>query len=373
MKRFLSVTISLLLVSTTVHAGGISQPDHSASAIGVANAFVATADDASAIAYNPAGMAWQSGVSVLGGIVLPYRDSSVRLPAGIGANQSAEPTVGSIYATWSPLDSYWSAGFGFSPLYQVNNEWSNAFGAASGITKITVDHASFDSAYAINSSLAVGLGADWYITRANLTQGTQAFNGTDFTSFGGHASLKWKFMPAWSMGLMARSGTKINISGQANNQLSFKLPDEFTAGIAHDFSEVWRLETDVKWTRWSAMDNLNVVGGGIITQPNALNLKDTITVMAGLTWTWLPNSQLRIGYAYDQGANRTATYNPAVADQDGHRMSIGAGGDLAGMHFDIAYSYIYFIKRTATGLPQFAGTYRDRKQAFAFSVSKRFE
>jgi len=369
MKRFLSVTISMLLVSTAADAGGFSQPDQAAPATGVANAFVATADDPSAIIYNPAGMAWQSGVSVMAGLVLPYRDSSVRVPAGIGQNKGAEPTIGSIFATWAPLDSYWSAGFGFSPLYQINNDWSDAFGTAAGITKITVDHASFDAAYAMNSDLAVALGADWYITRANLTQGVQNFDGTDFAGFGGHASLKWKFMPAWSLGLMARSGSKINVSGQGNNQLSMKLPDEFTAGIAHDFADVWRLETDVKWTRWSSLDNLSVTGTA--PQTNTLDLRDTFTIMTGLTWTWHPESQFRIGYAYDQAANRSAGYHPIVADQDGHKLSIGAGGSVMGMHIDLAYSYTFYRKATATGA--FAGTYRDRRQVIALSATKRFE
>jgi len=371
MKRFISVTISIMLASTTAYAGGFSQPDQSASAIGVANAFVATADDPSAVIYNPAGMAWHSGISVMAGVVLPYRDSSVRVPAGVGPNNGTEPTVGSIFATWAPIDSYWSAGFGFAPLYLANNEWSDAFGAAAGITKITVDHATIDAAYAINSSLALGLGADWYVTRANLTQGAQSFDGNDFASFGGHASLKWKFMPSWSLGLMARSGSKITISGQTADELSFTLPDEFTAGIAHDFADVWRLEVNGKWTRWSSLDNLNVVTGGVVTQANRLDLKDTFTIMTGLTWTWRPDSQFRIGYAYDQGANRSAGYHPVIADQDGHKLSLGAGGSFMHMHFDLAYSYTYYQKATTTGA--FAGTYRDRRQTIALSAIKHFE
>ncbi len=369
MKRFLSITISMLLTSTTAYAGGFELPNQSASALGVSNAFVATANDASAIAYNPSGIAWQSGLSVQVGLATPYRDSSVKVAGGIGPNMGTEAMVGSIYAGWAPLDSAWAVGFGFSPLYQINNEWSQAFGAAAGATKVTIDHASLDAVYAINSDLAVGLGGDWYLTRADLTQGGKAFKGHDWASFGGHASLKWKFMPAWSAGLMLRSGSKISMSGAANDQLSFKLPDQVSAGIAHDFADVWRVEVDAKWTRWSSLKNFNVTG--VSAQSNPLSLKDTFSIMTGLTWTWRPNTQFRIGYAYDQGANKAAGFNPLMADQDGHQASLGAGGDLIGMHFDLAYSYTYFTKRTATGT--FAGTYRDRRQVFALSVSKHFD
>jgi long-subunit fatty acid transport protein len=170
---------------------------------------------------------------------------------------------------------------------------------------------------------------------------------------------------------MFRSGSSISISGQANDKLSFKLPDEMTAGIAHDFADVWKLEADVKWTRWSALKDLHVSTSGVISQSNPLNLRDTLTVMTGVTWTWRQNSQLRAGYAYDQGANRSIGFNPVIADQDGHRISLGAGGDAYGMHMDLAYTYTHYTKKTATGA--FAGTYRDRKQAVNFSVSKTFD
>ncbi len=375
MKRVLILFAAMLCGLNPARAGGFEQPNQSASAAGVANAFTAAASDASALLYNPAGMAWLSGVSVMGTAQTDYRNSAVATATLDAPNNGSDPFTGAFCATWTPLQSRLSAGFGFSPLYLINNDWSVAFpggaGSTAGITKLTVDHASFDTAYALSSSLAIGLGADWYLTRATLTQGTNNFKGNDFTSFGGHASLMWKPYTGWSLGAMLRSGARVNISGGAGQQLSFKLPDSVRVGMARDFADVWRLETDLKWTRWSALKNMNVSQAGAIVQPNALNLRDTITVMAGLTWSWRENTQFRIGYAYDQGANRTQGFNPIMADQDGHRISLGAGGDLFGMHMDLAYQYGFYSKQSATG--PFAGVYRDRRQSLLFSVSNTFD
>jgi|UPI000379C646 long-subunit fatty acid transport protein len=371
MKRIVIFLLVFLSAGSVAQAGGFEQPNQSASAAGVANAFVATASDASALIYNPAGIAWQSGVSVMASGRLDYRDSSVVTPLFNASNNGTEPFTGSIYASWAPVDSRLAAGFGFSPLYIANNDWGLAFPAGSGITKLTVDHSTFDAVYAVNSDLAVGLGGDWYITRATMTQGTQSFQGNSFTSFGGHASLMWKPMPAWSVGAMFRSGAQVNMSGQASDTLSFKLPDYVSAGIAHDFADVWRLETDVKWTRWSALKDMNIIKAGLISQPNTLNLRDTLTVMAGLSWTWRENTEFRVGYAYEQAANRSQNFSPLIADQDGHRISIGAGGDLFGFHMDVAYQYVYYSKKTATGA--FAGVYRDRRQSLMMSVSNTFD
>jgi len=368
MKRII-IFIAAFSYAVSAHAGGFEQVNQSAAGAGVSNAFAATASDASALAYNPAGIAWLPGVNVSGGLRTDYRNASVKIPGGIAPNINTEPFAAHIFATWVPRDSRLAAGIGFAPLYQVNNNWSNGtFASPSGLTKIMVDHTTADLVYAVNSDLAVGLGGDWYVTRANLTQGASGFKGTDLASFGGHASLMWKPVPAWSLGAVLRSGASISMS-KANNRLSFKLPDQATIAIAHDFAEVLRLETDVKWTRWSALKNINVTG--IIPQTNTLNLRDTLTAMAGLTWTWRENTQLRVGYAYDQGANKSLNFNPMIADQDGHRVSLGAGGDMFGMHADLAYQYTFYSRKTATGT--YAGDYRDRRQSIMFTVSNQFD
>jgi len=370
MKKIMFLTAAMVMASSSAVAGGFAQSGHSAAAAGVADAFAATASDASAVIYNPAGIAWLPGVTVTGGLSLNYRDSSAKIPGGITPNMGSEATVGYLYATWAPLDSNWGIGFGFSPLYQINNDWSSD--GLGGLTKLTVDHASLDGVYAINSSLAIAAGMDWYLTRATFVQTPNTFDDSSFTTFGGHAALMWKPAPAWSLGLTYRSGAKVDISGAGGQTLAFKLPDTVTAAVARDITDAWRLEADVKWTRWSALKNMNVTGAaGAVIQPNALALRDTITAMAGVTWTWYPDSQLRFGYAYDQGANKSAGYNPIMADQDGHRLSLGVGGEVANMHMDLAYSYTYYAKKTVTGA--FAGTYRDRKQALLFSISKTFD
>jgi long-subunit fatty acid transport protein len=371
MKKVLFFIGTLLAGAGSLHAGGFAQVNQSASAAGVANAFVATANDASASQFNPAGTAWQSGISIMAGIHSDFRDSSVIIPGGIAPNEGVEPNVGYLFGSWMPLENRIGVSFGFSPLFQESNNWNKAFGAASGLIKLIIDHAMMDIVYAVNSNLALSLGGDWYITRANLTQGANAFRGVGLTGFGGHASMLWKPVSAWSVGLMLRSGSNVTISGDASDELPMRLPDAITFGVAHDFADVWRLETDVKWMRWSALKGLNVVRAGAVTQSYPLNLRDTFNAMAGLTWTWRENAQLRLGYAFDQGANKVAGFNPVIADQDGHIFSLGAGGDAYDMHFDLAYSYTYFTDRIATGA--FAGTYRDRKQSINLSVSKLFD
>ncbi len=368
MNRFWMFAAALL-VAMPATAAGFYQAEQSAAGAGVAGAFVASASDASAAIYNPSGMAWLDGVSVTAGALLNYRNSSVEVPAGIAPNAGTESTVGYLYLGWMPHDGRLGASFAFSPLYQAENLWGPAFG---GDTKVMVDHAALDMVYAVSSTLAVSAGGDWYLSRIRMTQGGNAFSGKDYAAFGGHLSALWKPAPAWSLGMMLRSGSTLRASGTVGDELKMKLPDMATLGVAHDFSDIWRLEGDISWVRWSVLKDMNVTdAGGALLQNNPLNLRDTLRASLGLTWTWRPDTQFRFGYAYDQGANKPDGFHPLIADQDGHQLSIGAGGELSGMHLDFSYSYTFYSRKTATGV--FAGTYRDRRQAVMISVSKRFE
>jgi len=379
MKRVLFFIVVCISGSIAARAGGFEQPNQSAGAAGVANAVVASIDSPAALAFNPSGIAWSSrGVHIEGGIYFDYRDSSVKLAGGIAPNEGVESLAGSFFVTWVPKGSRISSGIGIAPLYHVVNDWTKAFpGAAgvsgtSGVVDLTVHHLTGDVVYAASSDLSIGLGADWYITRATLNQGAaSSFVQNNYTGFGGHVSVMWKPLPAWSLGAMIRSGATIKLSGDLNDNMSIKLPDQFSVGISHDFADAWRLETDVKWTRWSTLTDLNVTKAGVISQLNALDLSDTVTIMTGLTWIWGENSQIRAGYAYDQAANRNATFNPAIADQNGHRISLGLGGDMFNAHVDVTYQYEFFSKKTVKGA--YSGTYRDRKQTLMLSISKSFE
>jgi len=94
--------------------------------------------------------------------------------------------------------------------------------------------------------------------------------------------------------------------------------------------------------------------------------------MLGLTWYWREKTQFRFGYAFEGGATRKQGFNARLVDGDGHRFSLGAGTELMGAHFDIAYSYIFYPARTIASGGAFDGKYRQRRQTLALSISKRF-
>jgi len=369
MKGF-SVAIACCFAVSAAQAAGFSNPNMSASGLGVSNAVVASADDVSAAAYNPAAIAWQDGIQAMLGIDMQYRHSSVKLGTAVGSNRGGAGNPPHLYASWMPHDGSVGLSLAYNTPYELDNNWALAFPASAGNAKAKFNRLSLDVVYAVSSTLAVSAGPDWYLSTIDMTLPGQSFSGKDKAGFGGHLSAKWKLAPTWSVGAMARLGSNIKFSSAAGQALTVKLPDELTVGVAHDIADTVRLELDAAWSRWSRLKSLNVMSGATVLQNHAMSMRDSLTVMAGATWFWRENSQFRFGYAYDQEANKSAAFNPVIADQTGHKASLGAGGDMFGFHADLAYAYTFYPKRTVTGI--YAGTYRDRRHSLALSVSKRF-
>jgi len=383
MKRFFWIWMMLagVALAPDARAAALATFDQSASAAGVANAFVATADDPSAVHYNPAGIAWQPGVGAMFSGALRFADQSAQLSSTLGTpfNKQKPTNLGSIYATWMPRDGNWGMGVGLDTPFSASSGWGTAFNGKAQRTSLDVFHLSLDAVYAINSEMAVAFGPDWYVGRANIDSTTTTFHGTEATAVGAHVAWMWHPQLTWSVGATLRTGATMNLSGNATGavagsaETNVPLPDVIQIGIAHDFDDKFKLEFDSSLTRWSTFNDLDVVSTGAGgSERNALNLRDSISAMVGLTWFWQEHTQFRFGYAFDEGATKDTGFNARIADANSHRLSLGMGTDLAGMHLDAAYSYVYSPSRTISGSGVFNGKYRQRLQTLSLSMTKHF-
>lgn len=367
-----------LLLPGAAQGAAFAGLDMSARAAGAGNAFTATADDPTAMHYNPSGLAWQRGVNLAFSGALRYENMSVKQTSALGTpyNQQKIGNLAGVYGDWMPADSRVGIGFALDTPYSLRSSWGTSFGGAARRTTLDVFHAGLDVIYEASSSLAFAVGGDWYGARGNIDSSTTTFHGSDYAGFGGHVSAMWHPRPAWSFGAMLQSGATVKLNGIAsgavngNADIKVKLPDVARIGAMHVFNDAWQVEMDASWTRWSTLKNLNVVGS--TTELNTLNMRDSLGLMAGLTWFWREHTELRFGYAFDQAATKDVGYNARIVDANTHRFSIGAGTELSGMHIDVAYVYAYSPNRTISNSGAFNGVYRTRRQSLALSVSKHF-
>jgi len=383
MKRLLWMWMILagMTLAPDARAAALATLDQSVSAAGVANAFVATADDPSAVHYNPAGIAWQPGIGVMFNGALRFEDQSVQLSSALGtpSNTQSPTNLGAIYAAWMPRDGNWGMGVGFDLPFSANTGWGTAFNGKAQRTSLDAFHLSLDAVYAINSDMAVAFGPDWYVGRIDVDSTATTFHGTEATAVGGHVAWMWHPRPAWSVGATFRTGATMNLSGDGTGavagpaEVNVSLPDVVQFGIAHDFYDRFKVEFDGSWTRWSTFDDLDVVSTGISgASLNPLNLRDSFSAMLGLTWFWQEHTHFRFGYAFDEAATKNTGFNARIVDANSHRLSLGVGADLSGMHLDAAYSYVYSPTRTISGSGVFNGRYKQRLQTLSLAVTKHF-
>jgi len=175
------VVLLVLLVPSLVWGAGFHIREQGAKAMGMANAFVAQADDPSAIFYNPAGIAFQSGTQVsLGVTVVNVPETEFKGTTTIGENEKLGlpgKTVDvdtkarsdiffppNFYATISEPESPWAFGIGIGSLYPLAKRWDTTSPFSDNIKEIAIKPVNINPtvAYRFDSlNLAVAVGVDY--------------------------------------------------------------------------------------------------------------------------------------------------------------------------------------------------------------------
>ena len=127
MKNLYWISSAMLLASTTAWPLGIRISDQDAQATARGNAFAATADNPSALYYNPAGISQLEGHNVRAGVYGISLESTVRNTAtGSYSTIGDAAAVPQLYYTFSPEESRLSFGLGVYSPYGLSLEWPDA-------------------------------------------------------------------------------------------------------------------------------------------------------------------------------------------------------------------------------------------------------
>ncbi|MBH0193419.1 MAG: long-chain fatty acid transporter [Nitrospira sp.] len=375
---------SLLLIVTGpafVSAGAFRVFDHSASGTAQGGAFVAQADDPSALYFNPAGMTQLSGVQTSAGTLL--LGGSTRFTSLSGATTNGDfggavayPLPSNFYVTanlngigLSVLKNF-SAGVGLISPFGVLYEYPNNGPFATAVTKQAVPLIDIKPtlAYRLNEQLSVGLGADIYtfasflgegqvVTRFNSSGGPglpppgtpMEINGSD-TAAGFNVSLLYTPLrngegrPLVNVGLVYRTQATLHLDGKflangvpvSDASTTLVLPQIFTGGIAvwpiRNAAHEWKLELDIDYTGWKSVRNLDVHLSTGTTIPFPQNWRSAYTLMVGTEYRWLTPGALphwevavRGGYWHSQTPIPDRSFLPTIPDSDQHAVSVGLG------------------------------------------------
>ncbi|MDH4303878.1 MAG: outer membrane protein transport protein [Nitrospira sp.] len=382
-QRLLFIAVACISIffsrSTPTCADGFRNPFHDAAAIAQGNAFVAQADNASAVFYNPAATAQLRGIQHAGGLQFVSINTKFTGSAGPSVSNSS-PTIGLpppgqffITANLKKLGlsalGNWSIGLGVLNLYGFAAKFplDGPFASAVTFAQLPLIAIKPTVAYKVTESLSIGLGTDIFTFTGLLGEGHaerrfQAAPGSGFppgtelelNGSGTTAGLNASFLyspwrtdegkPRFSFAGIWRSQAVLPLNGAllANGSLvaqastSMRLPEVWTGGIAfwpiRNREREWKVEVDVDYVRWQAIRDATVLlsNGGRL--PNPQQWKNTFTVNVGTEYKWVGLTDnhawdvaFRTGYIRSHSPVTDLNFDPAFADSDVHVATVGMG------------------------------------------------
>ncbi|MBN8248600.1 MAG: outer membrane protein transport protein, partial [Verrucomicrobia bacterium] len=370
-------------------------------AIARGNAFVATADNPSAIYYNPAGITQLPGHQLRGGVYGLKLDVSYESPAGQSFDNEAKlHAVPQLFYTYGAEKIPVAFGLGVYSPYGLSSEWPQDTGfrtvATQGrLTYVTVNPV---AAWRITPKISVAAGLTVNYADTDLQQGfatplagagdTFKFQGNGM-AVGFNAGLLWKPMEQLQFGVNYRSATTVDLSGTTtfnapgmdatqDADADFKFPQNVVFGVSWRPSPKWNLEFNLDWTDWGRLDTVTIHQPPVPDGALVLNWDSSFYYEFGVTRYLNHGWTVSAGYIFNENSVPDAYYQPLVADENRHFFSAGFGWQGEHLAVDFAYQFGYGPDRTVTGSAPSLwnqnadGTYRFLSNAVFASVGWRF-
>jgi long-chain fatty acid transport protein len=409
MKRCLWLVSAVIFLSGSamrVTATGIDVPDQDAFAVARGMAFVATADNPSAIYYNPAGITQLEGNNIRGGVFGVYLDPTFQSSSGqTYHNQESLHFIPQIFYTYSAEKLPLSFGLGVYTPFGLSSGWPEDTGFRTIGTKGTISTWTINPvvAWRILTNLSIGAGLTVGYANVDLQQGLAwpAFSFDqlrikgDGWDVGYNLGLLWKPIEQVSLGIGFRSPTSANVQGSSEyyNTVTLPLPDggavpafprqsvsasanfpfplKAMCGISYRPTPKWNIEFDADFTDWNEYNTVMIHQARPFPPLLPMNIPLTLDWQSswyfefGVTRYLGKGWSVSAGYIYNQNSVPDAHYNPLVADLDRHFVSVGTGWRGKHFNFDVAYQFGYGPGQTVAGSgPSATGQTADGRYGF---------
>ena len=350
-----------LLLGVLAHGGGFKIQDQSTRAMGMLDAFVAGADDASAVYYNPAGLTRLGGPEAIGNLYIAHATTYYSGPQEEVTSDGRVYTVPSFYLADPQVgDSRVALGIGAYAPFGLGSRWGNDFPANQNWQRTTLGEIRLVNvnptvAYRFTDRLSLGFGVDYFISRVknryiqvypDQSEGKVVMDA-DGDSWGYNLGLQWDVSETVRLGLTYRSQVSVDYDGDVDMRrlptpmgpmnLDFPVsttidyPALVAAGVMWQATPRLRLEFTAEWADWSTRDVQTLAfepppGSGLpASAPTALDWEDSWIFMLGGEYRLTDKWTLRAGYAYNEMPAPAHTADATIPTDDMHVVSCGFG------------------------------------------------
>ncbi len=305
--------------------------------ISMGNALAGAVDDASAVYYNPAGLAFNkkdiwyaSGYTYFTHASFKYKANSIE--------DESNPIFIVPGFFLSKTFENWAFGYGFYIPYagggteyqQFQNTPYDYEGSAAFIA-ITLA-----AARKLSPKLSVGASASLYYGAME-----QDFFNTDISArtvsdynglagYGGYIGLMYQISEEWRAGLVARSAVPIDLDGtekiggiKYDSEIEMTFPYSFDLGFGYQPDPKLTLAMALSYRLWGHMDEITVRTEGL--PKNEIDTHYKNSWFAGIGMEYMVRSDLafKAGLKYVQGATSDKGLNPGTVDIDLWNPTVG--------------------------------------------------
>lgn len=405
MKPLSTILLAITLMPSVSWALGIRISDQHAEAVARGNAFVATADNPSALYYNPAGITQLDGLQAAAGAYAVGFETKVDLDNGdsFSTTNDAWQFVPQTFLTYKPAGQPVAMGLGiYSPFgFSLDYPDDTSFRTLAHKGKIQTLTVTPVLALQVTRSLSLAIGAMVTYGKAELERGVLApgdqfrFEG-DGVGYGFNAGLLWVPHKMHHFGVSYRSAYSIDFDGDSRLQYdgfdvptpfgpfpvpgvdqrqganaNFQFPQIVVLGYAFTPTDDWNFEFNLDWSDWN---NLNVVTleqkSGNVLLP--FNWRSSFFYEFGVTKKFSHGLRASVGYMYTENSVPNESFNPSVPDMDRHVFSVGVGQRLKSFTWDVAYQYTHGPTRNIEQGTAADGNYSFDSHAISVSVGYQF-
>ncbi len=395
-------------------ASGTLIEEQSARASYQAGAFVARADDPSAIFFNPAGLAFQSSGMMVG--VNAIRETmewdSKYGPTSKGPTKYFYP--GYAYVVYKP-DLPVTFGLGTYAPHALATEWGDNWPGAA-IAERTIQRAIYITpsvAFKLNDKWAMGLNLNYVTSTLYLRQGiffpaipystpplTRTLQpGIARLTGSGHGwgwglGVLGKLSNKWQVGFNFRDKVTIDYTGNVNffripTSPDFRplfpeggisthitLPRAYNIGVAY-IEKKWTLEGDITMVDWTTFNTLAIdfdnPGGKVHNTKEPVKWKKAAKYKLGFEYTLNQTWKVGAGIYYDRSAVPDRYASPILPDSN--RWSAQTGFTYTACKLSVS-TYIMNVRFDDKNVPSDAvyvpGTYKANAWLAGVSMSYKF-
>jgi long-chain fatty acid transport protein len=414
------------MASSHVFASGFALNEQDVAGMGTGFAGrSSSADNASTVYGNPAGMARLDGQQVTGGVAAIDASTNIKDVSGRSSGSNKGDMVPFTAVPFgfytNKLNEQWAVGFGvYAPFGLVTDYESGfqgkAFGSKSEVKVITFQPT---VSYAFNDRVSIGFGptinriagtleSDINLPIAGTGSNNVKIKGDD-TALGFNAGLLVQATDTTRVGLTYHSKVKYKLEGHTevtkganvpasllNNgrydaSLKIDTPESWDLSVTQDLSDAWKLYAGATWTRWSRLKDITVNNEGVSAAAGSgalapqivgtikedQNWHDTWAYALGTSYRVTKQVVLRTGLTFDQSPTNNTDRSPRIPTGDRTIFSLGLGYDvMPNMTVDLAYSYlkeepVKVARANALG-QSYNAKYENSANGFGLGVTYKF-